>query len=110
MKLPFVLCHTDIHGGNIIKNSNGKLFLVDWENMILAPKEADLFCFSEQEYFPAFSEQTNENAILYYVIHRDLEDIWEFLNSILHNEYNKEEQEEVLAHLKRIYNHLSLTK
>ncbi|MGL6173649.1 MAG: phosphotransferase family protein [Cellulosilyticaceae bacterium] len=107
MQLPFVLCHTDIHGGNIMRNKQGKLILVDWENVILAPKEADLFAFCEEEYFHYFKEDTNEMALFYYVIRRDLEDIWEFLSSMLNNEYNLEEQMEVFGHMKRILEHLS---
>lgn len=37
----FVLCHSDIHGGNILI-SNNNLYIVDWDNPILAPKERDL--------------------------------------------------------------------
>lgn len=110
MNLPLVLCHTDIHGGNIMYNSQGKLFLVDWENVILAPKEADLFSFSEKTYFHNFSDNVNKTALLYYTIRRDLEDIWEFLNSVIHEEYDTSEQTQVLGHVKRIFKHLSCTK
>ena len=48
--LPFVLCHTDIHGGNLIRDPQGKLWLIDWENVMLVPKETDLFAFCEEEY------------------------------------------------------------
>ncbi|HEY3474551.1 MAG TPA: aminoglycoside phosphotransferase family protein, partial [Anaerolineales bacterium] len=40
--LEFVLCHSDIHGGNILMSSNDELYIVDWDNPILAPKERDL--------------------------------------------------------------------
>jgi spectinomycin phosphotransferase len=41
----FVLCHTDIHGGNILIHTDGQLpilYIVDWDNPLLAPKERDL--------------------------------------------------------------------
>ena len=41
-QLDFVLCHTDIHGGNILIGNDDKLFIVDWDDPILAPKERDL--------------------------------------------------------------------
>lgn len=110
IKLPNVLCHTDIHGGNLIRNGAGELILVDWENVILAPKEADLFTFCEESYFPLFSGNANENALLYYVIRRDLEDIYEFLNRVLHHEYLPDEENEVYGHVVRILNHLKDTK
>jgi spectinomycin phosphotransferase len=43
--LELVLCHTDIHGGNILIRQGGQLpvlYIVDWDNPLLAPKERDL--------------------------------------------------------------------
>jgi spectinomycin phosphotransferase len=40
--LEFVLCHTDIHGGNILISDTDRLYIVDWDNPLLAPKERDL--------------------------------------------------------------------
>jgi len=37
-----ILCHTDIHVGNILLSTSGQLFIVDWDDPIFAPKERDL--------------------------------------------------------------------
>lgn len=37
-----VLCHSDIHAGNVLIDKNNNLFIVDWDEPILAPKERDL--------------------------------------------------------------------
>ncbi len=37
-----VLCHTDIHGGNILIKADDDLYIVDWDAPLLAPKERDL--------------------------------------------------------------------
>lgn len=37
-----VLCHTDIHGGNILITNEDQFFIVDWDAPLLAPKERDL--------------------------------------------------------------------
>ncbi|MBS0629352.1 MAG: aminoglycoside phosphotransferase family protein [Verrucomicrobia bacterium] len=37
----FVLCHSDIHAGNVLINEN-HFYIVDWDEPIMAPKERDL--------------------------------------------------------------------
>lgn len=37
-----VLCHNDLHGGNVLVGGNGELAIVDWDDPILAPRERDL--------------------------------------------------------------------
>ena len=38
----FVLCHSDIHGGNVLMDGNDIIYMVDWDDPIMAPKERDL--------------------------------------------------------------------
>ncbi|PWB69002.1 MAG: phosphotransferase [Anaerolineales bacterium] len=38
----FVLCHTDVHGGNILITIDNQFYIVDWDAPLLAPKERDL--------------------------------------------------------------------
>jgi len=38
----FVLCHADIHLFNLLVDRVGRLFVVDWDETLLAPKERDL--------------------------------------------------------------------
>jgi spectinomycin phosphotransferase len=39
---PFVLCHTDLHAGNVLVSAQEELTIVDWDNPLFAPKERDL--------------------------------------------------------------------
>lgn len=38
----FVLCHSDIHAGNVLLDGNDIIYIVDWDDPIMAPKERDL--------------------------------------------------------------------
>ena len=40
--LPHVLCHADIHTANLLLDAAGALHVVDWDGVMLAPKERDL--------------------------------------------------------------------
>jgi spectinomycin phosphotransferase len=84
----FVLCHSDIHGGNVLIAREGALFIVDWDQPIMAPKERDLMFIGggvanvwnnphEEEFFYKGYGATKINrAILaYYRYERIVEDI-----------------------------------
>jgi spectinomycin phosphotransferase len=38
---PFVACHADLHPGNIIRSQGDQVFLIDWDEVMLAPRERD---------------------------------------------------------------------
>jgi spectinomycin phosphotransferase len=44
-ELPFVLCHTDLHAGNVLLGVDDELVIVDWDDPLFASKERDLMFF-----------------------------------------------------------------
>jgi spectinomycin phosphotransferase len=43
--LPLVLCHADLHSRNVLLEGNDELWIIDWDETVLAPKERDLMFF-----------------------------------------------------------------
>ncbi len=83
-----VLCHTDVHGGNLLISSNDELYIVDWDNPLLAPKERDLMFIgggidniwkSEREqamFYQGYGEtKIDWTALAYYRHERIIEDL-----------------------------------
>lgn len=106
--LNLCLCHTDIHGGNILQNERG-LVLIDWEGLKLAPVEADFFEIVRKDWQAIFFEEyrkkhpsyeLNMQTLLFYQLRRVLEDIWEFVEEIQYDELTQEEEQSSLDYLK----------
>jgi spectinomycin phosphotransferase len=84
----FVLCHSDIHAGNVLITDDGSLYIVDWDQPIMAPKERDLMFIGggvaniwnnsrEEELFYSGYGPTaiNREILAYYRSERIVEDI-----------------------------------
>jgi spectinomycin phosphotransferase len=92
----FVLCHSDIHGGNVLVDESGSIFIVDWDDPIMAPKERDLMFIGggianiwnnprEEEFFYKGYGKTeiNQAILAYYRHERIVEDIAEYGQALL---------------------------
>ncbi len=60
----FVLCHSDLHPGNILVTADDALYIVDWDNPILAPIERDLMFPGGGQGFIGHTA-TEEEALFY---------------------------------------------
>ena len=63
-RLPHVLCHADIHAGNVLIDAAGALYIVDWDTVTLAPKERDLM-FPGGGLFGGWRSPREEEALFY---------------------------------------------
>ncbi|ROI02238.1 aminoglycoside phosphotransferase family protein [Chryseobacterium sp. G0240] len=106
-KLPLALCHTDIHNWNIIADEN-KIHLIDWEGIKYAPLEADIFGLYNEPYFHEFMKQykkhhpsyeINRELLKYYMISRNLTDIWEGIEQLQFDELSSREFQKQLEAL-----------
>ena len=60
----FVLCHADVHAGNLLITESGDFYLVDWDEAILAPRERDLMSIGAA-LFGSWRSPAEEEALFY---------------------------------------------
>lgn len=63
-----VVCHSDIHPGNLFIDTKGTLFIVDWDYPMLAPKERDLMFIGGGQ---GFVGRTAQEEMLFYRYYGD---------------------------------------
>lgn len=108
-----VVCHSDIHAGNILIGSNGVLYIVDWDEPILAPKERDLMFIGggllasgltpeeeETSFYRSYGQvQINPTAMAYYRYERIIQDIAAYCEQLLLTDEGGEDREQSLRYL-----------
>lgn len=86
-----VPCHGDIHAANVLIDPSGALYLVDWDTLIVAPKERDLMfigggiggAWTDEREIDQFYQgygptEIDRTALAYYRYERIVEDIAEY--------------------------------
>lgn len=94
--LEFVLCHSDIHAGNLLMDENSNLYIVDWDEPIMAPKERDLMFIGggvgnvwnkpveEKLFYQGYGKpEIDPTALAYYRHERIVEDIAVYSRELL---------------------------
>ncbi|MGV2806262.1 phosphotransferase, partial [Clostridium perfringens] len=107
--LRMALCHTDVHGWNLMSTGQ-QLKLIDWEGLKLAPVEADMMSFVDEPYFELFMRvykethshyEINAEALQFYQGRRKLEDGWEFMEQLLYDVQHDKERALTLQSLRK---------
>ncbi len=110
----FILCHADIHAGNLHITKDGSIYIIDWDTLIFAPCERDLMFigaglgggsrtaaeewdFFFQGYGPTM---VNQDALTYYRCDRILEDIAVYCEQLLLTEDGGADRPQGLKYLK----------
>ncbi|HHF7372564.1 phosphotransferase [Legionella bozemanae] len=91
-----VLCHSDIHAGNILISPHHSIYIVDWDEPIMAPKERDLMFigggianvwnepYQETLFYKGYGKtEINKALLAYYRCERIVEDIAVYTQEIL---------------------------
>jgi spectinomycin phosphotransferase len=110
----FILCHSDLHGYNLLIDNDGALYIVDWDGLIFAPKERDLMFIGgghgDSGYPPEEEEvmfyqgygktDINQVAIAYYRYDRIIMDILDDCDLIFLSDEGEAVQTSALEDLK----------
>jgi spectinomycin phosphotransferase len=111
--LPFILCHADIHVGNLLVAPDDRLYVVDWDTLTLAPKERDLMFIggglgsgshSPEDEVRLFYEgygktEINRTALAYYRYERIVQDIVAYCEQLLLTDEGGDDRAEGLRQL-----------
>jgi spectinomycin phosphotransferase len=109
---PYVICHADLHPGNIIRTQNNQVFLIDWDDVMLAPKERDFLFVDEapldgsaqHEQNPFFqgygSAEIDWIALTYYRWERVVQDVIAFAQEVF---FRDDLSEEAKANAVRLF-------
>ena len=109
----FVLCHSDIHGYNLLIDNHGALYIVDWDGLIFAPRERDLMFIGgghghsgyppreeEAMFYQGYGEtKINQIALVYYRYERIVMDLVDDCDIIFLSEEAEEVQTGALEDL-----------
>lgn len=109
----FVVCHADVHAGNVLIDDRGALYIVDWDAPILAPKERDLMfagggqgfrghAVAEEEalFYQGYGEtRVDPIALAFYRYERIIEDLAIFSEQILLTHEGGDDRGQALRYL-----------
>jgi spectinomycin phosphotransferase len=85
--LSFVICHADLHPANLLRDQFGHVFAIDWDEVMLAPKERDFLFIKESStdsealpgspaFFQGYGQtEINWTALTYYRYERVIQDL-----------------------------------
>ncbi|HAT1869146.1 TPA: aminoglycoside O-phosphotransferase APH(9)-Ia [Legionella pneumophila] len=112
----YVLCHSDVHAGNVLVVNEESIYIIDWDEPMLAPKERDLMFIGggignvwnkhhENNYFYEGYGKINVDKIIlsYYRHERIVEDIAVYGQDLLSSDQNDESRLESFKHFKSMF-------
>ena len=111
--LDMVICHGDIHAGNVLLTGDGALYVIDWDTVMLAPKERDLMFIGgglmgdwidpadeERLFYAGYgAADVDPVAIAYFRAMRILEDLVLYAEQLLHSQDGGEDRALALHYL-----------
>jgi len=98
---PHVISHADLHPGNLLRDRAGQVFVVDWDDVMLAPRERDFIFVGEpthasnrygSTFFQGYGEtQIDWTLVTYYRYERVIQDLIEDAGQVIFRDDLSEE-------------------
>jgi spectinomycin phosphotransferase len=112
--LDLCVCHADLHAGNLFIAEEGNFYIVDWDTLLLAPKERDLMFIGaglmgnhhrpedeEALFYQGYGHtEVNTSALAYFRYERIIQDIAAYGEELLSEEGGDEDRKQSLHYLK----------
>lgn len=81
-----VICHADLHPANLIRDDHGRVFVIDWDEVMLAPPERDFIFIREPEAEPFWEgygqREMDWTVLTYYRWERVAQDLIECAQNV----------------------------
>jgi spectinomycin phosphotransferase len=88
--LPYVIAHADLHPANLLRDLAGRVFVLDWDEVMLAPKERDFIFIREpqaRDFWEGYGSRAREEidwcALTYFRWERVIQDLIEEAQQVL---------------------------
>jgi spectinomycin phosphotransferase len=88
--LPRVIAHADLHPANLLRDPAGRVFVLDWDEVMLAPKERDFIFIREPQahaFWEGYGSQAGDEldwiALTYFRWERVIQDLIEEARQVL---------------------------
>jgi spectinomycin phosphotransferase len=99
----YVICHADLHPANLLRDQHGHVFVIDWDEAMLAPKERD-FIFVREPQAEAFWEgygviEIDLMLLSYYLWERVIQDVIAYAQDVCFRDDLAEETRADIAQL-----------
>ena len=107
---PYVICHADLHPANLLRDPAGHVFVIDWDEVMLAPKERD-FIFVRTPHAEAFwagygQREVDGMLLAYYLWERVVQDVIYYAHNVC---FRDDWAEETRAEVAQVF-HASLAE
>lgn len=106
--LPYVICHADLHPANLLRDCLSHVHVIDWDEVMFAPKERDFIfvrealidTYSVSPFFQGYGQtKINWIALTYYRYERVIQDLIECAREVFFKDDVSEEAKADAAQL-----------